>query len=109
MYLRRISVHKELYNLNSSPNIIRVIKSSRMTWARHVARMREMKNEYKIFVSRPGMRRPCGRTRHRKEDNIRTNLREIGWTFVDWMHLAFGKDQWWAVVNMAMNISCLAK
>jgi hypothetical protein len=56
----------------------------RMRWAGHVACMREMRIAY---VGKPERRRPLGRHRHRWEDNIKMNLREIGWEVVDWMDL----------------------
>jgi hypothetical protein len=68
----------KLHNLYPSLNI-RVIKPTRMRWAGHVARIREIRNTYKILVGRP-MRR--------WEDNIRMDLREITWEFVDWIQLA---------------------
>jgi hypothetical protein len=57
--------NEELNNLYSSPNIVRVIKSRRMRWAGHVARMGEGRGAYRILVGRPEGRRPLGRTRHR--------------------------------------------
>jgi hypothetical protein len=48
--------------------------------------------------------RPLGRPRHRWEDGIRMDLREIGWEGVDWIQLAQDTDQWWALVNMVMNL-----
>jgi hypothetical protein len=88
--------------LYASLNIIRVIKS-RMRWARHEARMGEMRNAYKILVGKPGTKRPLGGSRRRWENNIRMDLREIGWEGVDWMHLAEDRDQCRAVVNTVMN------
>jgi hypothetical protein len=70
---------KELYALYSSPNIIRVIKSRRLRWARHVACMWERRGAYKALVGKPEGRRPLGRPRHRWEDNIKMDLREVGW------------------------------
>jgi hypothetical protein len=67
----------ELHNLYSSPNIFRVIKSRRMRWAGHVARMREVRGVYRVLVGRPESKRPLGRPRRRWEDNIKTDLREI--------------------------------
>jgi hypothetical protein len=64
--------------LYASPNIIRVIKSRSMRWMRHVACTGGMRNAY-ILVGKP----PLGRPRHRWEDNIRMNLREIEWEGVD--------------------------
>jgi hypothetical protein len=67
----------ELHNLYSSPNIVRVIKSRRMRWAGHVARIGEGRGVYRILVGRPEGKRPLGRPRCRWEDNIKMDLREI--------------------------------
>jgi hypothetical protein len=66
--------NEELHDLYSSPNIIRVIKSRRMRWARHVARMGEKRDAYGILVGRPEGRRPLGRPRRRWEDNMKMDL-----------------------------------
>jgi hypothetical protein len=71
--------NKELHILYSSPNIIRQIKSRRMRWAGHVARMGEERNAYKVLMGKPEGERPLGRPRRRWEDEIRMDLREIGW------------------------------
>jgi hypothetical protein len=70
--------NEELHNLYSSPNIIRMIKSRRMRWAGHVARVGEKRNAYRILVGKPEERRPLGRPRRRWVDNIKIDLREIG-------------------------------
>jgi hypothetical protein len=70
---------EELNDLYSSPNIIQVIKSRRMSWAGHVAHKGEERGAYWILVGRPEGRRPLGRARRRWEDNIKTNLQEVGW------------------------------
>jgi hypothetical protein len=70
--------NEELHILFSSPNIIREIKSRRMRWAGHVARMAEGRNVYKILMGKPEGKRPLERPRRRWEDGIRTDLREIG-------------------------------
>jgi hypothetical protein len=57
--------NEELQNLHSSPNIIRHIKSRRMRWERHVARMEVERKVYKILVGRPKGKRPLGRPRRR--------------------------------------------
>jgi hypothetical protein len=62
--------NEELHNLYSSPSIIIVIKSRRMRWARHVARMGEKRNAYRILVGKPDEKRPLGRPRRRWVDNI---------------------------------------
>jgi hypothetical protein len=68
----------ELHSLYSSPNIVWVIKSRRMRWAGHVARMGEGKGVYRVLVGRPEGTRPLGRPRRRWEDNIKMDLREVG-------------------------------
>jgi hypothetical protein len=71
--------NEELHNLYSSPDIIRQIKSRRMRWAGHVARMGEGRNVYRVLVGKPEGKRPLGRPRRRWEDGIKMDLREIGW------------------------------
>jgi hypothetical protein len=71
--------NEDLHNLYSSPNIIRMIKSRGMRWAGHVARMGEKRNACRILVGRPEGTRPLGRPRRRWVDNIKMDLREIGW------------------------------
>jgi hypothetical protein len=71
-------LHNELHNLYSSPDIIRMIKSWRMRWVEHVARMGEMRNAYKILVEIPEGKSLLGGPRRRWGDNIRMNFREIG-------------------------------
>jgi hypothetical protein len=55
-------------------------------------------------VGKPEGMRPLRRFRHRRVDNIKMNLRGIGWGGMDWIYLAQDRDQWWALVNMAMNL-----
>jgi hypothetical protein len=100
--------NEELHILHSSPDIIRQIKSRRMRWAGHVARMGEERKVYRILVGKPERRRPLGRPRHRWEDVIRMDLMEIGWGSVDWIQLAQDRDRWRAVVNTVMNLGVLA-
>jgi hypothetical protein len=77
--------NEELYNLFSSPSIIRMIKSRRMRCVGHVARMAEKRNAYSILVGKPEGKRPLGRPRRRWVDNIKMDLREIGWNGVYWI------------------------
>jgi hypothetical protein len=95
--------NEELHNLYASPNIIRMIKSRRMRWEGHVARMGEKRNAYRILVGKPEGRRPLGRPRRRGVDNIKMDLRETGWDGVDWVDLAQDRDHWRALVNTVMN------
>ena len=62
----------------SLPNIFRVIKSSKMRWAGHVARLRERRGVYRVLVGKPEERIPFGRIRRRWEDNIKTDIQEVG-------------------------------
>jgi hypothetical protein len=93
--------HRALY---SSPSIIRIIKSRRMRWAGHVARMGEKRNAYRLSVGKPEGKRPLGRPRRRWVDNIKIDLLEIGWGGVDWNGLAQDRDMWRTLVNAVMNL-----
>jgi hypothetical protein len=90
--------------LYSSPSIVRVIKVRRTRWAGHVARKEEVRGAYNILVGRPEGRRPLGRPRCRWEDNIKMDLWEIGFGYVDWVHWAQDRDRWRALVNTVMNL-----
>jgi hypothetical protein len=94
----------ELHNLYSSPNIVRVIKSRRMRWVGHVARMGEGRGVYRILVGRPEGKRPLGRPRRRWEDNIKMDLRETRIDRANWIELAQDRVQWWAFVNTVMKL-----
>jgi hypothetical protein len=96
--------NEELHNLYSSPDIIRQVKSRRMRWAGHVARMGEERKLYKVLVGKPEGKRPLGRPRRRWEDGIRMDLRESGLGGVDWIRLAQDRDRWRAVASAVMNL-----
>jgi hypothetical protein len=89
---------------SSSLSIIRMIKSRRMKWAGHVARMGAKRTENRILVGKPEGKRPLGRTRRRWVDKIKMDLREIGWDVMDWIDLAQDRDHWRALVNTVMNL-----
>jgi hypothetical protein len=99
-------VHKEeLRDLYSSQSIIRIIKSRRMRWAGHVARMgEENKNASMLLVGKPEGKRPPGRPRRRWVDNIRMNLGEVRWGDVDWIYLAQDRNRWRVLVNSVLNL-----
>jgi hypothetical protein len=98
-------LHKEEFReLYSSPSIIRVVKSRRMRWAGHVARMGEKRNAYRLLVGKPEGRRPLGRPRRRWVDNIRMDLGEVGWGDVYCIGLAQDRNRWRALVNSALNL-----
>jgi hypothetical protein len=66
--------------------------------------MEEKRNAYKILVGKPEKKRPLGRPRRRWVDNIKVDLREIGWDGLDWIDLAQDRDRWRALVNTVMNL-----
>jgi hypothetical protein len=94
----------ELHNLYSSPSIMRIIKSRRVRWAGHVARMGEKRNVYRLLVGKPEGKRPLGRPKRRWTDNIKMDLLEIGLSVVDWIGLAQNRYKWRALVNTVMNL-----
>jgi hypothetical protein len=94
----------ELHSLYSSPDIVSVIKSRRMRWAGHVARMREGIGVHGVLVGRPEGKRPLGRPRRRWEGNIKMDLVEIGIDGANWIQLAQDRVQRRASVNTVMNL-----
>ena len=99
------SVRNIIIILNSSPhNFVRVIKSRRMRWAGHVARMGEERVVYKVLVGKPEGKRTLGRPRHRWVDNIRMDLQEVGCAYMDWIGLSQDRDRWRTLVSAVMNL-----
>jgi hypothetical protein len=96
--------NEELHILYFSSTIIRILKSRRMRWEGHVARMGEKRNAYRILVGKPEGKRPLGRPRHKWEYNIKMDLRGIGWGGMDWINMAQDRDQWGAVLNTVINL-----
>jgi len=96
--------NEELNYLYPSPNTVRVIKSKRMRWAGHVARMGERRGVCRVLVGKHEGKRPFGRPRHRWEDNINTDLQEVGCGGMDWIELDQDGDRWRAPVNAVMNL-----
>jgi len=74
--------------MHALPNFVRVVKSRRMRWAGHVARMGEGRGVHRVLVGKPEAKRPLGRRRRRWEDNIKIDLQEVGGSCEDWMELA---------------------
>jgi hypothetical protein len=95
--------NEELRDLYSSPSIIRMIKSRRMRWAGHVARMGEKRNSYRLLVGK----RPLGRPRRRWVDNIRVDLGEVEWGDMDCIGLDKDRNRWRALVNSVLNLRVL--
>jgi hypothetical protein len=78
-------------------------KSGWVRWVGHVACMGEGRGVYRVLLWRPEGKRPLGRPRHRWEDNIRMNLKEIGINGANWIRLAQDRVQWWGFVNIVMD------
>jgi len=78
----------ELHSLYSSPNIVRVINSRRISWVGHVAHMGEGRRFYRVLVGRSEGKKPLGRLRRKLEDKIKMDLREIGTDRANWIRLA---------------------
>jgi transposase len=75
-----------------------------MRWAGHVARVAEKRNVYRILVGKPEGKRPQGRPRRRCVDNIKMDLREIGWDGVNRIDMTQDRDQWRVLVNTVLNL-----
>ena len=83
---------------------MRLIKSRRMRWTRHVARMGEEREVYRVLVGKLEGKRPLGRPTRRWVDNIRTDLQEVGCGYMDWIGLAQDRDRWRMLVSVVMNL-----
>jgi hypothetical protein len=96
--------NEELHDLYSSSNTVWVIKSRRMRWVGHVARMSEENGAYRVLVGKSEGKRPLGRPRRRWVYNIRMDLQEVGCGYVDWFGLAQDRDRWRTLVSAVMNL-----
>ena len=83
---------------------LRLIESSRMRWAGHVARMGEERGVYTVLLGKPEGKRPLGRPGRRWVDNIRTDLQEVGCGYMDWIGLAQDRDRWRTLVSVVVNL-----
>ena len=90
---RRKLHYEELNDLYCSPNIVRVIKSRRMRWAGHVARMAEGRRVYSVLVGKGERKSTLGRPRRRWEDNIKMDLQELGCAGMNCIQLAPDGDR----------------
>jgi len=91
--------NEELNDLYSLPSIVRVVKSRRMRWTGHVARMGEDRGVHRMLVGKPEAKRPLGRPRRRWEDNIKMDLQKVGEGCGDWIELSQDRDRWRALVG----------
>ena len=94
----------ELHALYSSPNIIRSLKSRRLRWAGHVARMEQSRNAYRVLVRKPEGKRPLRRPRRQWEEHIKMDLREVGCGPGEWIDLVEVRDQWGPYVRAVLNL-----
>jgi len=97
--------NEELNDLYTSPNIVRVIKSRRMSWTGHVARMGEKRGLYMVLVLKPEGRKPLGRPRRRCVDNSRMDLQEVGCGCMDWIRLAQDRESWPTLGSAVMKLT----
>ena len=81
-----------------------IIKSRRMRWAGHVARMGEERGVCRVLVGKTEGKGTLGRPRRRWMDNIRMDLQEVGCGYIDWIGLAQGRDRWRTLVSAVMNL-----
>ena len=95
--------NEEFSDLYYLPNIVRVVKSRRMRWAGHVARMGEGRCVHSVLVRKPEGKRLLGRPRRRWDDNIKLDLQELEGGCGDWKELAQDRERWWALVSNVMN------
>ena len=96
--------NEELNDLYSSTNTVRVIKFRKMKWAGHVACMGEEREVYRVLLGKLEGRRPLRRPRRRWVDNIRMDLQEVGYGYMDWIGLAQDRDRWRTLVSAVMNL-----
>ena len=96
--------NEELNDLYSSPSIVRVIKSRKIKWAGHVARMGEERGVYRVLVGKPEGKRPLGRPTRRWVNNIRMDLHEVKCGYMDWVGLAQDRDRWRTLLSAVMNL-----
>ena len=93
-------LHNKLRDLQSSPNIICVIKLRRMRWTGHVACMGETRGAYRVSVEKLKGKRPLARPRSRWEGNIKMDLKEVE----AWTDLCQDRDRWRGLVNAVINL-----
>ena len=78
-----------------------MIKSRRLRWTGHVARMEESRSAFRVLTGNPTGKRPLGRPRHRWKDNIKMDFKEIGINTRNCVDLHHDRDYWKALVNVA--------
>jgi hypothetical protein len=92
--------NEELNELYSLPNIVWVVKSRRMRWAGHVARI----GVHRVLVGKPDGKRPLGTPRRRREDYIKMDVQKVGGGRGDWMELAQDRYGWRALLSTVKKL-----
>jgi hypothetical protein len=87
-----------------NPTVVRVIKSRRMIWTGHVARMGKERGVYRVLVGKPEGKRPMERPKRRWKDNIKIDLQKVYCAGMEWIGLAQDRDRWRALVSAVMNL-----
>jgi len=100
----RKSHNEELNDLYSSPNIVQVIKSRRMSLVEHVARNEERRGVHRVLVGKTEVKRLLGRPRHRWEDDMKLELQKVGCGDMGWIEVAQKRDRWRLLVKTVMNL-----
>jgi hypothetical protein len=98
------TLNEELHNLYSSPSGIRMIKSRRIRWTGHVARMGRRGMHIGYWLESEMRKDHWEDQRRRWGDNIKMDLRETEWDVMDWIDLAWHRDKWRALVNTVINL-----
>ena len=96
--------NEELHSLYRSPNVVRMIKSRRLRWAGHVARMEENMSAFKILTCTPILKRHLEKPRRRCDHNTRMDVKQIGINTRNWVDSAKDRHYWRVLVNAALNL-----
>ena len=95
---------RDTHSLHPSPNVVRVIKSRRLRWAGHVARIKECRSAFKFLTGKPIGKKSLGRPRRNRNDNFTMDLKEIGINSMNWIDSVQDRSYWRSLLNKALNL-----